>query len=224
MAVHAFKDNPLAGIQRHDCSFSSQSGGSPRAAGSPQSPSRRHQTPQSADHIKSAPPHSTVPEPLPAYGRPYSSASFPVQTSEGPHHPLQASGVPVPLKTPSDRPSALTAWRQVSSSNVCAFQIPYMYFRNCIQIYVPVNAGEPVKILILAPAACGPFKHLCGKLTFFPSLRYGVSSNSDGVKKNPRYSRYNCHSATEPARSLLPERIRGSVFPSCAPGTSKYLT
>ena len=51
-------------------------------------------------------------------------------------------------------------------------QIPDMYFRNCIQIYVPVNAGEPVKVLILAPAACRPFKHLCGKLIFsFSQIR-----------------------------------------------------
>ena len=39
-----------------------------------------------------------------------------------------------------------------------------MYIRDRIEIYIPENAGEPEKVLILAPAARCEAKDLCGQL------------------------------------------------------------
>ena len=137
--------------------------------GSTPSHSRRHQTPQSADHIKTGTSALHSAGVSTCIRQAVSSASSCVQASETPHHPLKASGVLVPLQTPSDRPSVPHGGS--SSSNVCTFK-SQICTSGIVYRYVPVNAGEPVKVLILAPAACRPFKHLCGKLIFsFSQIR-----------------------------------------------------
>ena len=41
-----------------------------------------------------------------------------------------------------------------------------MYFRNGVQIYISVNTGKTIKILILTPAAGRPFEYLCSQFVF----------------------------------------------------------
>ena len=45
-------------------------------------------------------------------------------------------------------------------------QVSDMYIGNRVQIYISVNSGKSVKILVLAPAAGSPFKHLGCQLVF----------------------------------------------------------
>ena len=41
-----------------------------------------------------------------------------------------------------------------------------MHFRNRVEVYISVNTGKTIKILILTPAAGSPFEHLCSQLVF----------------------------------------------------------
>ena len=49
----------------------------------------------------------------------------------------------------------------------CAdLEIIHMHIRYCIKINLPVNSGEAIEILILAPAAGCPLEHLSCQLIF----------------------------------------------------------